>query len=79
MALDPGAARLAALTMEPEVLERILRCIPMSSAGHAIGDASALLQTIAIICRSLPSDCDDLVRHLGPGNREFWRDMVLRL
>ncbi|GLD96413.1 hypothetical protein PINS_up005096 [Pythium insidiosum] len=72
------ATRFAALTIEPQVLERIVALLPMDSASHAIGDATALLQTVARICCSLPKDYDYLVRHIGPQNRAFWRDMVLR-
>ncbi|GLE08046.1 hypothetical protein PINS_up018979 [Pythium insidiosum] len=72
------ATRFAALTIEPKVLERIVALLPMGSTCHAIGDATALLQTIAAICRSLPKDFDYLARHIGPENRAFWRDMVLR-
>ncbi|KAJ0412805.1 hypothetical protein ATCC90586_002435 [Pythium insidiosum] len=73
-----AATRLAAVTMEPKVLERIIALLPMDSACHAIGEATALLQTVAAICRSLPADFDDLVRHIGPENRAFWQGMVLR-
>ncbi|GLE08050.1 hypothetical protein PINS_up018983 [Pythium insidiosum] len=64
--------------MEPEILERVVRLLPMRAAGHAIGDATAVLQTIATICRTLPSDSDHIARHLGPTNRAFWCEMVLR-
>ncbi|KAJ0391849.1 hypothetical protein ATCC90586_011599 [Pythium insidiosum] len=70
--------RFAALTIEPKVLERLVALLPMHSASHAIGDATALLQTVAAICRSLPKDYDYLARHIGPENRAFWQGMVLR-
>ncbi|KAJ0412804.1 hypothetical protein ATCC90586_002434 [Pythium insidiosum] len=70
--------RFAALTIEPKVLERLVALLPMDSASHAIGDATALLQTVAAICRSLPKDYDYLARHIGPENRAFWQGMVLR-
>ncbi|KAJ0410343.1 hypothetical protein P43SY_002675 [Pythium insidiosum] len=73
-----ATTRLAAVTMEPKVLERIIALLPMDSACHAIGEATALLQTVAAICRSLPADFGYLVRHIGPENRAFWQGMVLR-
>ncbi|GLE08047.1 hypothetical protein PINS_up018980 [Pythium insidiosum] len=78
MAIDTPSTRLAALTMEPEVLERVVRCLPMDAAGHAIGDATDVVHTISAICRTLPSDYSHLIHHLGPDNRTFWREMVLR-
>ncbi|GLE08053.1 hypothetical protein PINS_up018986 [Pythium insidiosum] len=78
MTSSADATRFAALTIEPKVLERIVALLPMDSACHAIGDATALLQTIAAICRSLPKDFDYLARHIGPENHAFWRAMVLR-
>ncbi|KAJ0388939.1 hypothetical protein ATCC90586_010389 [Pythium insidiosum] len=50
----------------------------MDSVSHAIGDATALLQTVAAICCSLPKDYDYLARHIGPENRAFWQGMMLR-
>ncbi|GLD93023.1 hypothetical protein PINS_up001615 [Pythium insidiosum] len=72
------ATGFEALTVEPKVLEHIVALLPMDSACHAIGDATALLQSVAAISRTLPKEYGYLARNIGPQHRAFWRDMVLR-
>ncbi|KAJ0410056.1 hypothetical protein ATCC90586_006449 [Pythium insidiosum] len=74
------SAGAAALTMEAAVLERIVALLPMDSSGHAIGGASEVLQTVAAICRALPTSgvAGAVARRVGPANRAFWQRMVLR-